>query len=114
MKPAATADSDPRHQLVCTAAVIARELSAVVDLLTDYVPDTFCASIRPELKEYIRLLRLDAYLSIRQRRQMYELGELILLALRVDGEALRLERAKWDVDERNRWPVPSGRSRLIQ
>ncbi|MBZ5667544.1 MAG: hypothetical protein LAO30_23465 [Acidobacteriia bacterium] len=89
MKPAAT------------AAVVARELSGILDWLTRD-PVTACASIQRELVEYLGLLRRYARLTPSQLRRVNELGDLILLALRVDGAALAMDRAKWDVDERDR------------
>lgn len=82
-----------------TAAVVARELSAILDRLTRD-PATACASCRREMEEYLRLLHRYARLTLPQLQRLNELGELVLLALRVDGAALDDDRAKWDVDER--------------
>jgi hypothetical protein len=93
-----------------TAAVVARELSAILDRLT-CDPATACASIQRELEEYLRLLHRYARLTLPQLQRLNELGDLVLLALRVDGAVLEEDRAKWDVDTRARLTTTS---RLVQ
>lgn len=114
MKPAATArhgsGPQPVSATATTAAVVARELSGILDWLW-CDPSAACSSIKPELEEYLGLLHRYARLNLSQRQRVNELGDLVLLALRVDGAALDEDRAKWDVDARTRLTTAS---RLVQ